>query len=96
MIDARQHIIGKLIPFDDEAITVADSSIGLTASILSSNPRPKEAFKKGRIPWNKGKKGLQISWNKGKNFLWNIGRICRFLIWVTLLGIKVKKAGFLP
>lgn len=23
-------------------------------------------FKKGRIPWNKGKKGWQIPWNKGK------------------------------
>jgi len=22
-------------------------------------------FKKGRIPWNKGKKGVQIPWNKG-------------------------------
>jgi len=26
---------------------------------------PKSAWKKGRIPWNKDRKGLQIAWNKG-------------------------------
>ena len=25
-------------------------------------------FKKCRVPWNKGKKGLMIAWNKGKKF----------------------------
>lgn len=32
--------------------------------------------KKGAIPWNKGKKGLQVSWRKGKKSLypaWNKG-----------------------
>ena len=31
---------------------------------------------KGRIPWNKGKKGVQVSWNKGTKGLmvaWNKG-----------------------
>lgn len=44
MIDARQHIIGKYIPFDFETITVGASAIGLTASKLTSAPRPKRAF----------------------------------------------------
>ncbi len=44
MIDNRQHIIGKLIPFDFETITVADTAIGLTASKLASSPKPKKVF----------------------------------------------------
>ena len=44
MIDARQHVIGKMIPFTDEAITVADTSIGLTSSKLTSDPKPKMAI----------------------------------------------------
>jgi len=26
----------------------------------------KSGVKKGNVPWNKGKKGLQVAWNKGK------------------------------
>jgi hypothetical protein len=44
MIDQRQHIIGKLIPFSFETITVADTAIGLTASKLSVSPKPKKVF----------------------------------------------------
>lgn len=44
MIDARQHIIGKLYGYDMEEITVADTAIGLTASKLATNPKPKEVF----------------------------------------------------
>ena|SRR3990167_4279070 len=42
MIDNRLHVIGKLIPYDFETITVADTAIGLTASKLASTPRPKK------------------------------------------------------
>lgn len=31
---------------------------------------------KGRTPWNKGKKGLQVGWNKGKKLSENICRVC--------------------
>lgn len=44
MIDARQHIIGKYIPFDFETITIGASAIGFTASKLAANPKPKRAF----------------------------------------------------
>ncbi len=44
MIDARQHVIGKLIPYDFETITVAATAIGLTASKLSSDPKPKQVI----------------------------------------------------
>ncbi len=44
MIDQRQHIIGKLIPFNFETITVTDTAIGLTASKLASSPKPKKVF----------------------------------------------------
>lgn len=44
MIDARQHVIGKLIPFDFETITVADTAIGFTASKLTSDPKPKQVI----------------------------------------------------
>src|SRR3990167_7962840 len=44
MIDARQHIIGKLFGYDMEEITVASVAIGLTASKLTTTPKPKEVF----------------------------------------------------
>jgi hypothetical protein len=44
MIDARQHVIGKLVPYDFETITVADTAIGLTAAKLASDPKPKEVW----------------------------------------------------
>lgn len=44
MIDARQHIVGKLIGYDMEEITVGAAEIGLTASKLTTSPKPKEAF----------------------------------------------------
>ena len=44
MIDNRQYVIGKFTPFDSEKITVAGTSIGLTAAKLSSLPKPKKIF----------------------------------------------------
>lgn len=46
MIDNRQHIIGKLIPYDFEQITIDDTAggIGLTSSKLTSIPPPKKAI----------------------------------------------------
>ena len=43
MIDNRQYVVGKFIPFSFETITV-NTVIGLTTSILDSSPKPKEAF----------------------------------------------------
>ena len=37
----------------------------LGENVIKGN-HPKSEFKKGHIPWNKDKKGLQIAWNKGK------------------------------
>jgi len=44
MIDARQHVVGKLVPFDFEQITVVATAIGLTASKLASSPKPKKVI----------------------------------------------------
>jgi len=38
---------------------------------------PFMSFKKGSVPWNKGKKGMQVAWNKGKKGMqvgWNKGK----------------------
>lgn len=44
MIDNRLHVIGKYKCFDFETITVADTAIGITASILAVTPKPKMAI----------------------------------------------------
>ena len=44
MIDSRQHVVGKLIPYDFETVTIADTAIGLTASKINSTPRPKKIY----------------------------------------------------
>ena len=44
MIDARQHIIGKLYGYDTEEISITSLAIGLTAAKLVTSPKPKEAF----------------------------------------------------
>ena len=44
MIDARQHIIGKLVGYDMEEITITSVAIGLTTSKLTTTPKPKEVF----------------------------------------------------
>ena len=44
MIDARQHIIGKLYGYTTEEITVTSVAIGLTTSKLTTTPKPKEVF----------------------------------------------------
>ena len=44
MIDNRQYVVGKLFGYDQEEITVAGTAIGLTASKLTTTPKPKEVF----------------------------------------------------
>ena len=44
MIDNRQHVVGKFIPYDFETITIAGTAIGLTVSKLTSTPRPKKVY----------------------------------------------------
>lgn len=44
MIDNRQFVIGKYIPYAFETVTVAGTAIGLTnsATYLASTPKPKK------------------------------------------------------
>lgn len=44
MIDARLHVVGKLIPYDFEVITVADTATGLTVAKLTTNIKPKQVI----------------------------------------------------
>ena len=44
MIDNRQHVVGKFVPYDFETITVTDTAVGLTAAKVNSNPKPKKIF----------------------------------------------------
>lgn len=44
MIDNRQFVIGKFIPYDFETITVAGTAIGFTSSKINSTPKPKKVF----------------------------------------------------
>lgn len=44
MIDNRLTVISKLLAYDYESITVADTAIGLTAGKLTTERRPIQAF----------------------------------------------------
>ena len=44
MIDPREHVIGKLVAYDKEEITVSTTAIGLTAANLLTEPKPKEVY----------------------------------------------------
>ena len=46
---------------------LSDGGEGNTGYIASEETKLKiSKAKKGKTPWNKGKKGLQVAWNKGK------------------------------
>lgn len=44
---------------------------GTGGDVTTNHPNKKHLYdtRKGRIPWNKGKKGVQIAWNKGSKGL---------------------------
>ena len=44
MIDQRLAVVGKYKAYNYESITVTDTAIGLTASILNTTIKPKRAF----------------------------------------------------
>lgn len=63
-------------------------SIEKMRNSLKGRKPPKTAWKKGRIPWNKGKTGIQTAWNK-KPDLYIICKNCgkKFKIYHYRIGI---------
>lgn len=58
-IDAEREKVGR-----ENCYNIANGGDG---GNLVGGPT-KGSWKKGHIPWNKGKKGCQVAWNKGKSW----------------------------